>query len=151
MKATCFNNKLTKRIEEKINYSSKFKNVSTNCTVVLNNIDSMTTFNCTSAAIKNYDSVDYANKMLARQQSLQDKENFDVTSDSDGDVFEIEESESPLPPLYLLRDEGAEKWVLLSDLCTLLKVKSKDTLLKQVRFFLLPTENFRTKIFSLPF
>lgn len=133
MKATCFNNKLTKRIEEKINYSSKFKNVSTNCTVVLNNIDSMTNFNCTSAAIKNYDSVDYSNKLLARQQSLQDKENFDGTSDSDGDVFEIEESESPLPPLYLLRDEGAEKWVLLSDLCTLLKVKSKDTLLKQVR------------------
>lgn len=140
MKATCFNNKLTKRIEEKINYSSKFKNVSTNCTVVLNNIDSMTTFNCTSAAIKNYDSVDYANKMLARQQSLQDKENFDVTSDSDGDVFEIEESESPLPPLYLLRDEGAEKWVLLSDLCTLLKVKSKDTLLKQVRFFFITNQ-----------
>lgn len=130
MKATCFNNKLTKRMEEKINYSSKFKNVSTNCTVVLNNIDSMTNFNCTSTAMKNCDSVDFK-----RQQLLQDKENFDVTSDSDGgDVFEIEESESPLPPLYLLRDEGAEKWVLLSDLCTLLKVKSKDTLLKQVRF-----------------
>lgn len=135
MKATSFNNKVTKRIEEKINLSSKFKNVSTNCTVVLNNIDSMTNFNCTSAAIKTYDSIDYSNKLLPRQQSLQDKENFDlVTSDSDGDVFEIEESESPLPPLYLLRDEGSEKWVLLSDLCTLLKVKSKDTLLKQVRF-----------------
>lgn len=52
--------------------------------------------------------------------------------DSDADLFEIEESDTPLIPLYQLRDEGATKWVLLSDLCYLLKVKSKDTLLKLV-------------------
>ncbi|XP_059614944.1 titin-like [Phlebotomus argentipes] len=51
----------------------------------------------------------------------------------DGELFDIEESETPLPPLYLLRDEGAEKWVLLSDLCNMLKVKSRDTLLKQIQ------------------
>lgn len=53
--------------------------------------------------------------------------------DSDAELFEIEESDTPLIPLYHLRDEGtAQKWVLLSDLCYLLKVKSKDTLLKLV-------------------
>lgn len=52
--------------------------------------------------------------------------------DSDAELFEIEESESPLLPLYQLRDEGALKWVLFSDLCYLLKIKSKDTLLKLV-------------------
>lgn len=51
---------------------------------------------------------------------------------SEGELFEMEESEMPLPPLYLLRDEGTEKWVLLSDLCNMLKVKSRDTLLKQI-------------------
>lgn len=52
--------------------------------------------------------------------------------DSDAELFEIEESDAPLIPLYQLRDEGTTKWVLLSDLCYLLKVKSKDTLLKLV-------------------
>lgn len=55
-----------------------------------------------------------------------------VGGDSDAEVFEIEESDTPLIPLYQLRDEGTTKWVLLSDLCYLLKVKSKDTLLKMV-------------------
>lgn len=55
-----------------------------------------------------------------------------IAEDSDTEIFEIEESESPLIPLYHLRDEGAMKWVLLSDLCYLLKIKSKDTLLKLV-------------------
>lgn len=53
---------------------------------------------------------------------------------SDAELFEIEESDAPLIPLYQLRDEGTTKWVLLSDLCYLLKVKSKDTLLKLVCF-----------------
>lgn len=52
--------------------------------------------------------------------------------DNEPDIFEIEESEAPLIPLYKLKDEENEKWVLLSDLCYVLKVKSKDTLLKQV-------------------
>lgn len=55
--------------------------------------------------------------------------------DSDGEMFEIEESEAPHVPLYHLRDEGAVKWALLTDLCMMLKVKSKDTLLKQVRYY----------------
>lgn len=55
-----------------------------------------------------------------------------IVDDSDAEIFEIEESESPLIPLYHLRDEGAMKWVLLSDLCYLLKIKSKDTLLRMV-------------------
>lgn len=56
--------------------------------------------------------------------------------DSDAELFEIEESDAPLIPLYQLRDEGTTKWVLLSDLCYLLKVKSKDTLLKLVCYFI---------------
>ena len=56
----------------------------------------------------------------------------DVESlESDSEYLELEESEAPLPPLYLLRDEGSEKWILLTDLCNLLKVKSKDAVLKQ--------------------
>lgn len=53
-------------------------------------------------------------------------------SDSEGEMFEFEEADILLPPLYLLKDEGTDKWVLLSDLCNLLKVKSKDTLLNKV-------------------
>lgn len=49
-----------------------------------------------------------------------------------GELFEFEESEAPHVPLYTLRDEGAVKWAMLTDLCGMLKVKSKDTLLKQV-------------------
>lgn len=56
------------------------------------------------------------------------------TDFSDTDLFEIEESESPLIPLYQIREEGAMKWVLFTDLCYLLKIKSKDTLLKLVSF-----------------
>ncbi|XP_011200396.2 uncharacterized protein LOC105224092 [Bactrocera dorsalis] len=53
-------------------------------------------------------------------------------SDSEGEMFEFEEADILLPPLYLLKDEGTDKWVLLSDLCNLLKVKSKDTLLNKI-------------------
>ncbi|XP_017468109.1 PREDICTED: uncharacterized protein LOC108360368 [Rhagoletis zephyria] len=53
-------------------------------------------------------------------------------SDSEGEIFEFEEADILLPPLYLLKDEGTDKWVLLSDLCNLLKVKSKDTLLNKI-------------------
>uniref|UniRef100_A0A1A9W3H5 ANK_REP_REGION domain-containing protein n=1 Tax=Glossina brevipalpis TaxID=37001 RepID=A0A1A9W3H5_9MUSC len=54
-------------------------------------------------------------------------------SDSEGEMFEFEEADVLLPPLYLLKDEGVtDKWVLLSDLCNLLKVKSKDTLLNKI-------------------
>lgn len=56
----------------------------------------------------------------------------DNLDESDGELLEFELSEAPPPPLYELKDEGTEKWVLLSDLCNLLKVKSKDAVLKQV-------------------
>jgi len=56
-----------------------------------------------------------------------------MDSELNGDIFEFEEADVPLPPLYLLKDEGSDKWVLLNDLCNLLKVKSKDTLLNKVR------------------
>lgn len=72
----------------------------------------------------------------SKQKDVVDAKNDaeDQTSEmhSDTELFEVEESDAPLIPLYQLRDEGATKWVLLSDLCYLLKVKSKDTLLKQV-------------------
>lgn len=55
-----------------------------------------------------------------------------IDHDSDNDIFELEESDIPLPPVYLLKDEGADKWIQLADLCNLLKVKSKEAVLKQV-------------------
>ncbi|KAH8373368.1 hypothetical protein KR009_004547 [Drosophila setifemur] len=59
-----------------------------------------------------------------------DIETMDI--ELNGDIFEFEEADVPLPPLYLLKDEGSDKWVLLNDLCNLLKVKSKDTLLNKL-------------------
>jgi hypothetical protein len=77
------------------------------------------------------------NKMSSIMKISEDSktdEKFDCIDhvDSDSDIFELEESEKPLPPVYLLKDEGSEKWVLLTDLCSLLKVKSKEAVLKQV-------------------
>lgn len=63
--------------------------------------------------------------------------------DSDTELFEIEESDGPLIPLYHLREEGNTKWVLLSDLCYLLKIKSKDTLMKMVRLHLVFRNTFK--------
>lgn len=50
----------------------------------------------------------------------------------DGEMFEFEECETVLPPVYFLKDEGSEKWCMLTDLQNLLKIKSKETLLKQL-------------------
>ncbi|XP_034105062.1 uncharacterized protein LOC117568485 [Drosophila albomicans] len=61
-----------------------------------------------------------------------DNERETLTDELNGDIFEFEEADVPLPPLYLLKDEGSDKWVLLNDLCNLLKVKSKDTLLNKI-------------------
>ncbi|XP_041773487.1 uncharacterized protein LOC121594376 isoform X1 [Anopheles merus] len=46
--------------------------------------------------------------------------------------FEYEESDRPLPPLYVLKDEYNERWMLMSDLCTFLKFKSKEAVLRQI-------------------
>lgn len=71
-------------------------------------------------------------KSSPQSKAAASKVDANSPDDNDSDLFEIEESEAPLVPLYQLRDEGMHKWVLLSDLCYVLKVKSKDTLLKQV-------------------
>lgn len=49
-------------------------------------------------------------------------------------LFEYEEADRPLPPLYVLKDENHERWMLMNDLCTFLKFKSKEAVLKQVSF-----------------
>lgn len=59
------------------------------------------------------------------------------SEDEDGDdgefVFEYEEAERPLPPLYLLKDEAVgDKWVLMTDLCNILKLKSKEAVMRQI-------------------
>lgn len=72
--------------------------------------------------------------------------------DSDTELFEIEESDAPLIPLYHLREEGTTKWVLLSDLCYLLKIKSKETLMKMVRlYFVFSDDHNRIKTFERNF
>lgn len=100
-------------------YSDKF-NISTNCTVVLNSIDSLPNSKGAVNSVRQSRDGDGSNN---------DAENL---SNSDNEIFEFEESDSPLIPLYHLRDEASVKWVLLTDLCNVLKVKSKETLLKQV-------------------
>lgn len=45
----------------------------------------------------------------------------------------MEITENPLPNLYILRDEPpSERWILLQDLSVILKIKSRDALLKQI-------------------
>ena len=115
---------------------SKFKNLSS-CTVVLNSID---TYRKTTTTSKPQNttrlSIESAPPVVAAPLVENNGASSDATAfsddESDGEIFEIEESETPHVPLYTLRDEGAVKWALLSDLCYLLKVKSKETLLKQV-------------------
>lgn len=94
------------------------------CTVVLNNIDHLKSLNGKELR-KSLDTLDAALRHQYNQSN-------DTSLDSENDLMEFEESDSPLPPLYLLRDEGSDKWVLLSDLCNILKVKSKEAVLKQV-------------------
>lgn len=67
-----------------------------------------------------------------KRSVIQNENDFD-DNEINGELFECEESETPLLPLYLLRDEGTIQWVLFSDLCYVLKLKSKEALLKQVR------------------
>lgn len=64
-----------------------------------------------------------------------DAGNDDGTDDDDDGefVFEYEEAERPLPPLYLLKDEAAaDKWVLMTDLCNILKLRSKEAVMRQI-------------------
>ncbi|XP_073837559.1 uncharacterized protein [Musca autumnalis] len=105
------------------------KTVMDKCAVVLDKIDH---FN--SVQMKNNAAVGNNNNAGGGSSSINTKSEILVeNSDSDGEMFEFEEADILLPPLYLLKDEGTnDKWVLLSDLCNLLKVKSKDTLLNKI-------------------
>uniref|UniRef100_A0A182M018 Uncharacterized protein n=1 Tax=Anopheles culicifacies TaxID=139723 RepID=A0A182M018_9DIPT len=62
----------------------------------------------------------------------QDLDLHDADSDDGEMIFEYEEADRPLPPLYVLKDEYNERWMLMSDLCNFLKFKSKDAVLKQI-------------------
>lgn len=47
--------------------------------------------------------------------------------------FEFEEADKLLPNFYTLQNEPrSDRWILLQDLSSLLRVKSKDALLKQI-------------------
>lgn len=53
--------------------------------------------------------------------------------ESDDSDIEMEISENPLPNLYTFKDEPqSDQWILLQDLSNILKVKSRDALLKQI-------------------
>lgn len=107
------------------------------CSVVLNQIDSSMRKIKKLPAISKRDENTPTKLPELIKKIDKFKQYYDIVEDadnleSDSEILELEESEAPLPPLYLLRDEGSEKWVLLTDLCNLLKVKSKDAVLKQV-------------------
>lgn len=115
-----------------------------NCSVLLNNIDSTmkkikklpSIPKLDSHTIKhsnNSESIHKIEDIPSHNKEDYDDMIIDENLESDCEFLEVEESEAPLPPLYLLRDEGSDKWILLTDLCNLLKVKSKEAVLKQVR------------------
>lgn len=67
---------------------------------------------------------------------LQDPPSEDSATELDG--IEIECSDVNLPALFVLSND-ADKWVLLQDLMTTLKVKSRDALLRLVNTKSVPT------------
>lgn len=126
--------------------SKKEKNVrrTKECSVILNNIDS------TMKKVKKLPTIVKTEspmimkapttEVIPKINDFKHKEDYDdmmadehENLESDCEFLEVEESEGPLPPLYLLKDEGTDKWILLTDLCNLLKVKSKESVLKQVK------------------
>ncbi|XP_052899261.1 uncharacterized protein LOC128305717 [Anopheles moucheti] len=68
----------------------------------------------------------------------QDLDLHDAGSDDGEDdeevIFEYEEADQhhSLPPLYELKDEYNERWILMNDLCSFLKYKSKEAVLRQI-------------------
>lgn len=114
------------------NIKSKYKNLSP-CTVVLTNLTDKP--NAKANGISKTVVPSVPNQTTSDKSLPEQPEIIEFSDDdSDAELFEIEESNAPHVPLYHLRDEGSVKWALLSDLCYMLKVKSKDTLLKQVGF-----------------
>lgn len=64
--------------------------------------------------------------------------------------IEIEMSEQQLPNLYTLRDEPAsDRWVLLQDLSMILKIKSRDTLLRQINSNVASTSSSTSSVKSI--
>lgn len=62
---------------------------------------------------------------------MQTESDSGVASEIDG--LEVEESEFPLPNLYRLANEPrADSWVLFHELSPLLRVKTREALLKQL-------------------
>lgn len=112
------------------NIKSKYKNLSP-CTVVLTNMSDKNNAKANGVSKPLAPTLSTVNPMPDIPSEPPEIIEFS-DDDSDADFFEIEEAQAPHVPLYHLRDEGQVKWALLSDLCYMLKVKSKDTLLKQV-------------------
>jgi hypothetical protein len=125
--------------QESIKISSAGKKTK-GCSVILNHIDSaMKKIKKLPAIPKQDQQQTKLPEPIQKLEEIKHKEDYDDMVDgdnleSDNEFLELEESEAPLPPLYLLKDEGSDKWILLTDLCNLLKVKSKDAVLKQVKF-----------------
>uniref|UniRef100_A0A1I8NRY1 Uncharacterized protein n=1 Tax=Stomoxys calcitrans TaxID=35570 RepID=A0A1I8NRY1_STOCA len=106
------------------------KTVMDKCAVVLDKIDQFNSVRLNSSTTTTATTTTTTTTITSDSKK---SEILVENSDSDGEMFEFEEADILLPPLYLLKDEGTnDKWVLLSDLCNLLKVKSKDTLLNKV-------------------
>lgn len=104
------------------------------CSVILNHIDSAMKKIKKLPAIPKQEPPPKLPEPIVKLEEIKHKEDYDdMVDESDNEFLELEESEAPLPPLYLLKDEGSDKWILLTDLCNLLKVKSKDAVLKQVK------------------
>ena len=133
------NDKINNNSQEVKKVTKKCANTK-GCSIVINNIDNLKKIKKLPAISKQElpPAVIKIQEPIRKLDEIKHKDDYDDMVDdnhleSDNELLEIEESEAPLPPLYLLKDEGSEKWILLTDLCNLLKVKSKDAVLKQVR------------------
>lgn len=95
------------------------------CAVVLNDIH-LTNGGAINGQIKQEE----VNGRLSEDET----NNSEDGEDQGGEfMFEYEEADRPLPPLYLLKDDAAgDKWVLMTDLCNFLKLKSKEAVMKQI-------------------
>lgn len=95
------------------------------CAVVLNDI------HLNGATLNGQIKQEEVNGRLSGGENNSDEDNDDGLGGEF--VFEYEEADRPLPPLYLLKDDPAgDKWVLMTDLCNFLKLKSKEAVMKQI-------------------
>ncbi|XP_062540692.1 uncharacterized protein LOC134208777 [Armigeres subalbatus] len=82
---------------------------------------------------------------------MQESDPEDDDADDGEFVFEYEEADRPLPPLYLLKDESAgDKWVLMTDLCNFLKLKSKEAVMRQICTNAVPVNPSNQMTFGYP-